>query len=608
MEPLTLDMILVMSMIGLAIFLFIVEWVRVDVVAILMMVSLPLLHLVSPKEAFVGLSSNAVVSIIAVIIIGAGLDRTGMINRLVAPVLKIAGKSSSGIITAISVTVAIISSFMQNIGAAALFLPAIQRISKMRNIPLSRLLMPIGFSAILGGTITLVGCSPLILLNDLLTPFNLKPFGLFDVTPVGLALVASGILCFVVLGRFILPQGDQKGGAEESSATLAAAGEKITPDTGDIAFYELSTPDDFTDYRDPVFVEDLRRRYLVNVVAITEPPDYKVISPLPDVEVRSGIDLAVSGDHKDVRRMASAEGMHLKETLEIYKDSLSPQASGSVEAVVAPRSMFAGRSLADINFQDRYHVTPLSVYRHEETYRAKIGDIVVQVGDVITLYGTWKRLMELQKEGALLFSLPSDLEEMRPEKALWAGFWLITALTMIMGFKIQLSVSLMTGALGMVLTRVLNIDEAYQAVDWRTIFLLAGLIPLGIATEKTGAAAWIAHTILSVIGDVSPIVLLMVIGILSTLFTLVISNVGATVLLVPLVVNMAIAAHTDPRMAALVVGLATSNSFMLPTHQVNALYMGPGHYRTVDFIKAGALVSVVFLVVMIAMISLLYGI
>ncbi len=608
MEPLTLDMILVMSMIGLAIFLFIVEWVRVDVVAILMMVSLPLLHLVSPKEAFVGLSSNAVVSIIAVIIIGAGLDRTGMINRLVAPVLKIAGKSSSGIITAISVTVAIISSFMQNIGAAALFLPAIQRISKMRNIPLSRLLMPIGFSAILGGTITLVGCSPLILLNDLLTPFNLKPFGLFDVTPIGLALVASGILCFVVLGRFILPQGDQKGGAEESSATLAAAGEKITPDTGEIAFYELSTPDDFTDYRDPVFVEDLRRRYLVNVVAITEPPDYKVISPLPDVEVRSGIDLAVSGDHKDVRRMASAEGMHLKETLEIYKDSLSPQASGSVEAVVAPRSMFAGRSLADINFQDRYHVTPLSVYRHEETYRAKIGDIVVQVGDVITLYGTWKRLMELQKEGALLFSLPSDVEEMRPEKALWAGFWLITALTMIMGFKIQLSVSLMTGALGMVLTRVLNIDEAYQAVDWRTIFLLAGLIPLGIATEKTGAAAWIAHTILSVIGDVSPIVLLMVIGILSTLFTLVISNVGATVLLVPLVVNMAIAAHTDPRMAALVVGLATSNSFMLPTHQVNALYMGPGHYRTVDFIKAGALVSVVFLVVMIAMISLLYGI
>jgi di/tricarboxylate transporter len=145
-------------------------------------------------------------------------------------------------------------------------------------------------------------------------------------------------------------------------------------------------------------------------------------------------------------------------------------------------------------------------------------------------------------------------------------------------------------------------------VDWRTIFLLAGLIPLGIATEKTGTAAWIAQGVLHLIGSVSPIVLLSVIGILSTLFTLVISNVGATVLLVPLVVNMAIAAHTDPRMAALVVGLATSNSFVLPTHQVNALYMGPGRYRTFDFLKAGSLVSVIFLVVMIAMIALVYGI
>ena len=206
MPELTLDMILVMMMIGVAVFLFVVEWVRVDVVAILMMVALPLLHLVTPKEAFSGLSSNAVVSIIAVIIIGAGLDRTGIINRLVGPIVRLAGDSQSRIVIFISLTVAGISSFMQNIGAAALFLPAVQRISKTLKIPIGKLLMPIGFSAILGGTVTLVGSSPLILLNDLIAPFNLKPFGLFDVTPVGLALVGSGIACFVFLGRFILPR------------------------------------------------------------------------------------------------------------------------------------------------------------------------------------------------------------------------------------------------------------------------------------------------------------------------------------------------------------------------------------------------------------------
>ncbi len=604
MDPLTTDMILVMSMIGVAIFLFIVEWVRVDVVAILMMVSLPLLHLVTPKEAFVGMSSNAVISIIAVIIIGAGLDRTGIINRLVKPVVRIAGKSATGVIIAISATVAIISSFMQNIGAAALFLPAIQRISKVQKIPLSRLLMPVGFSAILGGTVTLVGSSPLILLNDLLIPFKLEPFGLFDVTLIGLALVGSGIACFILFGRFILPQGGDS--SDSGQKDQGSDQDFILGELGDM--FELTTPEDFTHYRDPVTVRDLRDRYLCNVIAMTEPPDFKTLSPSADMALHSGTELVVVGKKEDVDRMAAAEGMEVKNHLETYRFDLDSSKSGTVEAVVSPRSPLVGKTLAEVNLRDRFRISTLGVYRQEGTYRAQIADMRLRVGDVLHLFGSWRRLKTLQQEGGLLFSIPTETEYMRPEKAIWAGVWLAVALSMIMIFNIQLSVSLMTGALGMILTRVLSIDEAYNSVDWRTIFLLAGLIPLGIATEKTGTAAWIAHSVLNLIGTVPPIVLLAVIGVLSTLFTLVISNVGATVLLVPLVVNMAIAANADPRMAALVVGLATSNSFVLPTHQVNALYMGPGRYRTVDFMKAGSLVSIVFLVVMIAMIALVYGV
>jgi di/tricarboxylate transporter len=603
MEPLTTEMILVMAMIAIAVFLFIVEWIRVDVVAILMMVTLPLLNLVTPKEAFIGLSSNAVVSIIAVIIIGAGLDKTGLINRLVGPILRIAGKSQSRVVIAISLTVAGISSFMQNIGAAALFLPAIQRVSKSLNIPISRLLMPIGFSAILGGTVTLVGCSPLILLNDLLVPFGLEPFNLFDVTPIGLALVASGIACFIFFGRFILPKGDSE--AEEQGTSTTSDNRSLSALS---EAYELRTPEDFAHYRDPITVGDLRRRYLVNVVALTEPPDFKVLSPGQDIQIRSNMDLGVFGPEKNVRRLAEGEGMVLKDSIEVFKDNIEDSASAIVEAVLAPRSALTGKTLNQVNLQERYHITPLAIYRQGETYRAEIGDMKLQAGDAVLLYGSWRNLMVLHEEKTLLFSTPADVELMRPEKSLFAGLWLAVALVMIMVFNIQLSVSLMTGALGMIITRVLSIDEAYQSVDWRTIFLLAGLIPLGIATEKTGAAAWIAHAVLHTIGTVSPIVLLTVIGVLSTIFTLVISNVGATVLLVPLVVNMAIAAHTDPRMAALVVGLATSNSFMLPTHQVNALYMGPGRYRSVDFMKAGLLISIVFIVVMIGMIYLVYGV
>jgi len=603
MEQLTTEMIMVMAMICVAIFLFIVEWIRVDVVAILMMVALPLLKLVTPNEAFVGFSSNAVISIIAVIIIGAGLDKTGLINRVVAPVLRIAGNSTSRITIAISVTVAVISSFMQNIGAAALFLPAIQRVSKRLKIPISLLLMPIGFCAILGGTVTLVGSSPLILLNDLLVPFNLKPFNLFDVTPIGAALVASGIAYFVLFGRFVLPRPKV---SEEPSEDAPSNSPTETYD-GMEEPRELRTPEDFTHYREPLTIGELRRKYLVNVVALSEPPNLTTVNPPPDKELRDNTDLVLYGNEKNILRLAEEEELVLKESLEVFKDTLSEENSGTVEAVVAPRSALLGKTLNEVKLVEHFQVTPLAIHRQGRTLVTDISDVTLGVGDAILFQGTWKRLQDLHDEKLLIFTTPIDVEEMKPEKALLAGFWLAVALTMVIVFKIQLSVCLMTGALGMVITRVLSIDEAYQSVDWRTIFLLAGLIPLGIATEKTGTAAWIAHQVLGALGgSVSQIVLLTVIGVLSTIFTLVISNVGATVLLVPLVVNMALAAGHDPRMAALVVGMATSNSFILPTHQVNALYMGPGHYRSVDFMKAGGILSVIFIVVMIATIYVFY--
>jgi di/tricarboxylate transporter len=603
MEQLTMEMIMVMAMICVAVFLFIVEWVRVDVVAILMMVALPLLELVTPNEAFVGFSSNAVISIIAVIIIGAGLDKTGLINRVVAPVLRVAGNSTSRIVIAISMTVAGISSFMQNIGAAALFLPAIQRVSKRLKIPISLLLMPIGFCAILGGTLTLVGCSPLILLNDLLAPFNLPPFNLFDVTPIGAALVASGIAYFVIFGRFVLP----KPKATEETSEEAVSNPAAEPYDGMGEPRELRTPDDFTHYREPLTIGELRRKYLVNVVALSEPSNLTTVNPPPDKELRDNTDIVLYGTEKNILRLAEEEELVLKESLEVFKDTLSEENSGTVEAVVAPRSALLERTLNDVKLAERFQVTPLAIHRQGRTLVTDISDVALGVGDAILFQGTWKRLQDLSKEKILIFTTPIDVEEMKPEKGLLAGFWLAVALTMVIVFKIQLSVCLMTGALGMVVTRVLSIDEAYQSVDWRTIFLLAGLIPLGIATEKTGTAAWIAHQVLGALGGSVPqIVLLTVIGVLSTVFTLVISNVGATVLLVPLVVNMALAAGHDPRMAALVVGMATSNSFILPTHQVNALYMGPGHYRSVDFMKAGGILSVIFVVVMIGTIYLFY--
>ncbi len=601
MEPnvLSTEMMLVLAMIGIAVFLFIVEWIRVDMVAIMMTVALPILGLVTPKEAFSGFSSNAVISIIAVIIIGAGLDKTGLINKVVGPVVKLAGNSASRVVIAMGTTIALISSFMQNIGAAALFLPAIKRVSKSMKLPLPQMLMPIGFCAILGGTITLVGSSPLILLNDLLIPFGLEPFGLFDVTPIGLALTFGGIGTFILFGRFILPRGDGHG---QDDARVAS---ELPEMVGEV--FELQTGEDFAEYRDPVTILELRDRYQVNVVALAGRDGVKVLVHTPGYEIRSGNHLAVYGLKESVVRMAEDLGMNMKSGLEIFKDDLSSSMSGNMEAVVGPRSELIGKTLKQVHFWEQYQVNPLALYRSDQVFVSGISDMELRSGDMLLLQGPWERFQILQEKRDLIFTAPVA-EVLKPHKALAAGFWLAVSLVMIIVFKLQLSVCLMTGAFGMILTRVLSIDEAYASVDWRTVFLLAGLIPLGIATEKSGAAAWIAHTVLGVIGDVSPIGLMIAIAVLSTFFTLVISNVGATVLMVPLVVNMALAAGADPRMAALVVGLATSNSFILPTHQVNALYMGPGKYRSIDFMRAGGLMTVVFIVVLIGMLWLFYGV
>jgi di/tricarboxylate transporter len=583
MEPIALniEIAIVLGIIGLAVFLFIVEWIRVDMVAILMTVLLPILNLVTPKEAFSGFSSNAVISIIAVIIIGAGLDKTGLINRVVQPVVKIAGNSASRVVIAMGATVAFISSFMQNIGAAALFLPAIRRVSKSMKLPLPQMLMPIGFCAILGGTMTLVGSSPLILLNDLLIPYNLKPFGLFDVTPIGGALVAAGIGIFIIFGRFILPQ----------------AGE----------IHELSTPADFDAFREPVSVKHIRDTYQVNVVAFCGRDHLKMMTLPPDFEIRGNSHLAVFGRKANVAGMAAEYGLIIKDGLKLFKDDFAQERFGILEAVVAPRSEFIGKTLREVHFWEQYQVNPVALYRADQVYFSGLSSMVLRSGDALVLQGSWDRFKILEEKHNFIFTTPIE-EVMKPEKALAAGFWLATALVMIIVFKIQLSVCLMTGAFGMILFRVLSIDEAYEAVDWRTVFLLAGLIPLGIATQKSGAAGWIAQTVLGLIGEVSPVGLMTAIALLSTFFTLVISNVGATVLLVPLVVNMAMASGADPRMAALVVGLATSNSFILPTHQVNALYMGPGRYRSIDFMKAGGLMTVTFIVVLIGMLYFFYGV
>ncbi len=338
-----------MAVLCLAILLFIFEWVRVDVVGIIMMIILPLLGLVTPKEAISGLSSNAVVSIIAVIIIGAGLDKTGAMNSLARVLLKFAGKSESRIMVLISGTVAFISSFMQNIGAAALFLPATKRICRQTNIPVSRILMPMGFCAIIGGCITLIGSSPLILMNDVMkiSDPNVEPFGLFSVTPIGLALIVAALIYFVLFGRFILPSG---GGEEAGSGPMSKELERTYHDIGNL--FEIQIPESFSR---PQTLEELEIRpiFFTSILAIASKGGATISTPDFSDSIQSGDTIIVEGPSDLVAKMAQSFDWQIKEDLEVFAESFSPNNAGIMEAIITPRSELVGSTLRSFSFRKK---------------------------------------------------------------------------------------------------------------------------------------------------------------------------------------------------------------------------------------------------------------
>ena len=276
-----------------------------------------------------------------------------------------------------------------------------------------------------------------------------------------------------------------------------------------------------------------------------------------------------------------------------------------------------GRTMRELEFRKTNEVVPLVLCRDGLCQFDQITRERIKTGDALLMFGRWDKFRALQKKDYFVYTNSIRGEEMHPERAGLAVAWLVGTLALIIGLeplttwlgypiRLSLSVHLLAGALGMILTGVLTIDEAYQSIDWMTIFLLAGLIPLGLAFQKTGAAEWMAAVIMGAVGDVPEVVFFLIIGLLTSFFTLVVSNVGATVLLVPLCMAMATARGSDPRLVAMLVALAASNTFLLPTHQVNALIMRPGDYQTRDYLRAGSGMTLLFLVVLISMLVMLY--
>ena len=332
------------------------------------------------------------------------------------------------------------------------------------------------------------------------------------------------------------------------------------------------------------------------------------MAPTRDLVVTAPSRLAVIGEPEKVAAFLSEARLNVAPRLTAFANSLGTDKAGIAEIVVRPEASIIGKTGREIWFRRIFDLAPLVIYRDGETLtrdRAEIGRTAYQAGDLLVCHCTWAALTRLEADKNFVV-VTSDYprEVLRPQKLIWALLFFSIALGLVLFSDLRLSLCLLVGAVGMIVSRVLSIEEAYQSVGWNTVFLLASLIPLGQAVQSTGTAEWIAHQFLSVLDGMPVWVIQGAVAVLATAFTLIMSNVGATVLLVPLAVNIALGIDASPAMFALTVAISTSNSFLIPTHQVNALIMGPGAYKVTDFMRAGGIMTVLFLIVSMLMLNL----
>lgn len=571
------------------IILLVLDILRIDIVAILCLLMLGWSGILDPVELLSGFSSTAVIVMMAVMIMGYGIDKVGVMDQFSRALLEKVGNNKKKIIAWLSIVVGLLSGFIQNIGAIALFLPGIINIARRSKISASELIMPIGFAAILGGTLTMVGSGPLILINDLLRNADLEPYGMFSVTPLGFLLLVAGIGYFLFFGKNILPKNNGGWRVESDQEKL---------------IQKLHLPNNIHHFSigkgSPLIGKTAEQSGIwqkahLNLLGLIHGIEIEY-SPWRETVFETGQELALLGEEEHVRNFVKENNLIELVDPTRFQALHDPTKSGFAEVIIPYRSDLMGKTIREYSIRKRYGVEPVMLFSKGREIRGDISDHKVQPGDSLIVYGLWERISELK--ASINFVVASLVEvEKEDHLKIWFAmicFFASIALSLV-GFPVSLS--FLTGAIAMVLARVLTIQEMYQAIEWKVVFLLAGLIPLGIAMQKTGAAVFLAENVISFVLGRHPVLIITTIGILATIFSLFMSNVGAIVMLTPVVIEIARIGNFDPRPLALMAAVCVANSFILPTHQVNSLIMSPGGYRNADFFKAGIWMTLIFLII-----------
>lgn len=592
----SLEIITIFLILLSALILFISEKVRADVVALLVTLALIVTNLVTIDEAFQGFASPAVVTVWAVFIISGGLQRSGVADMIAKRLLQLAGESTNRLLIWLMVAAGGMSAFMNNIGAVAILMPAVISIGRKQNIPVSKLLMPLAFAALLGGNMTLIGTPPNILAVSLMQEQGIEPFSFFDFTPTGIIVLAVGMIYMLTVGQKLLPDRSAKGGISDEYPIRDYLSElTITADSPLVGMR--------------VYESTINDRFDVSVIHVMHATDHELVSARDEAQLQTNDVLLVRGTPTNLLQMQKE--LKLRPVVGFSAESWHPEDDLAnlhlAEITFAPNSSFENLTLGELHFREKYQLSVLAMRHNGREMVDNLRDRRVQFGDSLLVQGATETFNNLLNDPDLLVLERPQIELRRTEKANLAIAILLGVLVIAATGWLHVSATMLAGALLIVLTGVLTMEEAYRTIDWKAVFLIAGMLPLGTAMEQTGATQLIADQILRVTGDFGAIATLGTLFIVTALLTEVISNAAATVLLVPIAIGIASSLSLNPQPFVMGTVIAASTSFLMPIgHQVNVIIFGAGGYTFFDYARVGIWLNLLMLATTLIAVPLLW--
>ncbi len=620
----TPNMWLALGILLFAIIFFVTEWLRVDVVALIVVIALMLTGLLKPAEAIAGFSNPVVLTIAALFVIGGGVLQTGLAATIGNQILKIAGTSPTRLIVTVMLAVALLSAFMSDTGTVAVLLPAVISLAASARISPSKLLIPLSFGALLGGATTLIGTPPNLIVSEVLRESGAQPFRFFDYTPIGFLLIIAGTAFMLTIGKRLLPDHVSTQDLQRVETPEEIARRYRLPDN----LYRLRVRNASLLVGKTITEGEFGARFSVNIIEIRRIPTERTvvkvgetrlvrqaekplsIKPSANTRIHAEDLLLVQGTSTDVAHLAASWNLGVQPAGTEDDKSIINQEVGLAEVLLPPESHLINKSLTDLHFGSRYRLSVLGIQRPGANEALNLKSTTLHFGDILLVQGSWDDILALRKrrrDFVVMGQPESMLGPANRSKAPIAALIMVLMLLSMVGEVLPLTTTSMLAALLMILTGCLTIDEAYGFIDWKSIVLVAGMLPMSTALEHVGMVNLAAASLTNTLGSLGPIWVLGGLFIATSIFTQVLSNTATAVLIAPLALAAGHNLSIQPHAFLMAVGIAASMAFASPVASpVNTLVMGAGNYRFIDYIKIGAPMLLIGLIIAMTVLPFLW--